>query len=749
MPLLNDQLRKAQEQLQSGDIEGAIVVIESILRRAPGNPDALCMQGMARLSAGDATNAVAPLERALQSDPYSGMALDSLGLAFLSLGRFSDAERVLRRAAGLPHAPAVVFMRLGMALLNLNNTVAAVQHLRRAVAEEPGNADFRLSLGQALYRAGDAAAARAQFDVVLRSAPAHADAMFNLGVVHLDQRDLRQAGAWFERAIQHAPAHAEAWSNLGVVREREQNFEAALECHRRALHIDMRLSTAAVGVARSLALIGRHGEAREQFLAALQWAPNDMAAREGLALTCVALGRLAEAIPHLRFVLDAEPENSGALYALSSALFETGQLADAEILAQRLIKLNPDAPHACLILANLLFFRGRMDEAITLLEDAYRRTGDGELLGLLTFQYRQTCDWPQWRDAWRKLAPQLEIGAALGSPFWLLCEPISAAQQLSYTRAWARARFGNANVSPPAAEAGSREGRRLRIGYLSSDFQEHAAAYLLADVIEHHDRNQFETFAYSHGPNDDGPMRRRLHAAFEHFVDIAWQPDDVAAARIRDDRIDILVELKGYTVGDRLTILARRPCAIQITWLGYPGTTGAPFIDYLIADPYLIPPGEESTCSEQVLRMPHCYQPNDRKRTIAGPLSRADYGLAEHGFVFCCFNQVYKITPDVFAVWMRLLQRVADSVLWLVDSNPRAQRNLLAEASSHGVDAQRLIFAPRRPYAEHLAQRIATDPAMLQGLRVRLEQARRHAPLFDSALFARDLEQLYRDVISH
>ena len=713
MPAINDQLQKAWEQLQSGNTQGAIRMIDSVLQRAPANPHALCLLGMARVATDDAANAVAPLERALQSDPRNGMALDSLGLAFLSLGRFSEAAQVLHRAAAIPQAPAIVFMRLGMALLNLNDAVGAVQHLTRAVNLEPQNPGFRLNLGRALFAASNAAAAR------------------------------------------------------------------------------------------------------DQFLAVLRDTPNDLNAREGVAQSCVALGRLSEAIPHLRFITQAEPENSSMLYTLASALFETGQLDEAESLAERLLKPMPDAANVYLLLCNILFIKGKFNEALERLEAGYQRTENGELLGLLTFQYRQICDWPKWRASWEKLAPLIDTGVALGSPFWLLCEPITAQQQLCYTEAWAKTRYAGIVTPPHGSPLAPSIGRRLRIGYLSSDFQEHAASYLIADVMEHHDRSRFETFAYSYGPEDNSAMRQRLLLAFEHFVDIGWETDDAAAARIRADRIDILVELKGYTVGDRITIMARRPCDIQVTWLGYPGTTGAPFVDYLIADPYIIQPGEESTCIEQVIRMPHCYQPNDRKRQIAEPLGRADYGLPEHGFVFCCFNQSYKITPDVFAIWMRLLQNVPDSVLWLVEGPPLAKQNLLREAQSQGVEPQRIIFAGRKPYAEHLARYkvadlaldtfpytshttlsdalwcgcptvglrgdtfaarvscsllsaanlpdlitnnledyeqlaclIATIPDILQSLRASVEQAKSNAPLFDSAAFAHDLENLYYGMMS-
>ena len=227
-----------------------------------------------------------------------------------------------------------------------------------------------------------------------------------------------------------------------------------------------------------------------------------------------------------------------------------------------------------------------------------------------------------------------------------------------------------------------------------------------------HDRERFEIFAYSHGPDDASPMRQRVRAACEQFIDIAHEPDDIAAERIRRDDLDVLVDLKGYTAGDRLTIMARRPCDVQVTWLGYPGTTGAQFMDYLIADPFLVPPGQESAYSERIVRMPHCYQPNDRRRPVGAPLGRAEYGIPENAFVFCCFNQPYKITPEIFGVWMRLLRDIPESVLWLVETNRWARDNLLEAAKIQDVSAERLIFAPRVPYSAHLARYRAADLAL-------------------------------------
>jgi predicted O-linked N-acetylglucosamine transferase (SPINDLY family) len=420
------------------------------------------------------------------------------------------------------------------------------------------------------------------------------------------------------------------------------------------------------------------------------------------------------------------------------------------------------------------------------------------------------CDWPNWQASWSRVARELDGAADFGSPFILLNEATSAAQQLSYSRRWAAARFGDRPPRPRPRTG--RDGRR-RVGYFSADFKEHAVAHLVVEVLELHDRERFEIFAYSYGPDDGSPMRARLRSAVEHFVDVAWDTDDAIASRMREDELDVLVDLKGHTVGHRLSVMARRPCAVQATWLGYPGTTGADFIDYVIGDPFVIPPGAEAHYSERVLRLPHCYQANDRKREIGQARARAEYGLPERCFVFCCFNQSVKVTPEVFARWMSLLHRVQGSVLWLLEDNRWASANLARAARNAGVTEERVVLAPRVPHAEHLARyraadvaldtfpytshttasdalwmgcplvalcgdtfaarvsgsilascglpdlmthdleqyetlayRLATDCDLYQQMRSRVADARDTAPLFDSASFTRDLERLYSQI---
>ncbi len=267
----------------------------------------------------------------------------------------------------------------------------------------------------------------------------------------------------------------------------------------------------------------------------------------------------------------------------------------------------------------------------------------------------------------------------------------------------------------PAAAAG-RERRpgfgpgRIRVGYFSADFHDHATLYLMSGLARCHDRARFEISAYSYGATRSGEMRERLAADVDRFVDVREMPDRKVAALAREHGLDIAIDLKGYTQHARSGMFALRPAPVQINYLGYPGTMGADFMDYILADPVVIPAAERPFYSEKVIYLPHSYQPNDDARRIAETrTTRADFGLPERGFVFCCFNNNYKIRRREFDIWMRLLARVEGSVLWLLRSNEWAERNLRREAEARGIAGDRLVFAAPLPHDEHLARQRHAD----------------------------------------
>jgi predicted O-linked N-acetylglucosamine transferase (SPINDLY family) len=273
---------------------------------------------------------------------------------------------------------------------------------------------------------------------------------------------------------------------------------------------------------------------------------------------------------------------------------------------------------------------------------------------------------------------------------------------------WVNDRYPASRIFPPIAKRARQE--KIRIAYYSADYHNHATAYLMAELFELHDRNRFELVAFSFGPHQKDDMSARVSSAFDRFVDVRDKSDAEVAQLSRDMEVDIAIDLKGFTADQRAGIFALRAAPIQVSFIGYPGTMGADYMDYLIADHTLIPEVSRQCYTEKIAYLPNSYQVNDRKRVIADKrYTREELGLPPTGFVYCCFNNNYKITPDTFEGWMRILKQVQGSVLWLLEDNPTAANNLRKEAEARGVGAQRLIFAPRMPLPEHLARHRAAD----------------------------------------
>lgn len=317
------------------------------------------------------------------------------------------------------------------------------------------------------------------------------------------------------------------------------------------------------------------------------------------------------------------------------------------------------------------------------------------------------CDWEnldEWRRKIREIIANNEEGKL--SPFLLLSiDGITANEQRRCAELWMRERI-EASASQKSALAFTfpmTAKPKIRLGYLSCDFHEHATALLLVEMFEAHDRERFEVFAYSYGLDDGKGMRERLERTFDRFIDIQALSTAEAADAIHQDEVDILIDLKGYTSATRTVILSLRPAPIQVNYLGYPGTLGGEFCDYIITDRFLTPPGSASDYSEAFAYLPDTYQPHGRQCPIGERPTRREAGLPEKGFIFCCFNQTYKITPEVFDIWCRLLVDIPGSVLWLL-KNPLAEGNLRREAFQRGITSERIIFADDKPQIEHFGR---------------------------------------------
>ncbi len=459
---------------------------------------------------------------------------------------------------------------------------------------------------------------------------------------------------------------------------------------------------------------GLADDAIVSYRTALKLAPGHPQILLQLGNAYSALGQYQHAVTYFQQSVRADASDIAAHYNLGNALRELGQPEQAAISYRNALRLNSRDADTHNNLGNVLREAGRLDEAIACYQEALRlNPALHHARAHLLHQRQHICDWQELADEVTEIRRLVrEEPAAQISPFAFLSLPgTTAAEQRRCAENWVANRYTR------LIEDGKRLDYRfskaakpkLRIGYLSGDFRLHPLAFLATELFELHDRAQFEIHAYSYGVDDQTPTRKRLEAAFDHFADIRPMSLHEAAKHIYDDGIDILVDLTGFTQTSRTGILALRPAPIQVNWLGFPGTMGAPFADYLISDNFITPPDQAHHYSEQLVRMPDTYQPNDRLRPVAATLTRTEYGLPESGFVFCCFNQTFKITPQLFDIWMNLLRKTAKSVLWLLDCNIWAQENLRKAAQARNVDPSRLIFAPRVPVEQHLARQKLAD----------------------------------------
>jgi protein O-GlcNAc transferase len=504
-------------------------------------------------------------------------------------------------------------------------------------------------------------------------------------------------------------ARAMTLHQKGQLREAQRLYEQILRVNPR--HFD------ALRMMGRLAVQGRNPKAAiDLYNQALEVYPNHIETLSALANTLLDLGYPAAAAAPLANLTQIDPKSAEAHNNLGHAMSMTGDQASALACFDAALILRPDYVVALVNRGTALRALGRHSEALESLERALALQPNSPSLPALIASIRSSlCDWRDWHTTLQTLRDRVAAGQLAGPtlPFLTLFDDPALQRKVAET--WS-ANF--APLNPALGEPKRRQNRsKIRIGYFSADLHEHATAHLIAEMLELHDKDAFEILAFSYGPDIRDPMRIRLARSGVEFMDVRRLSDLDLCRLAREKAIDIAVDLKGHTAGARPGLFALRPAPICISYLGYPGTMGAPYVDYLIADASLISAEDEQHYHERVLRLPNSYQINDRQRKIAASATsrvalREQEGLPTEGFVFACFNNHYKITPAVFDSWMRILQGVDGSVLWLAGGHPQAEENLRREATHRNVDPTRLVFAGRRPNPEHLARHAAADLAL-------------------------------------
>lgn len=650
-------------------------VFERRLIGGEGCATALHHLGIVQYQRGRSGEALALIGRTLALEPGNAHAHSDRAVILMALGRHGEALEDCRQAVAADPGCAAVQGNFGALMLRLGRPDAAERAFTCALALVPDFAEAHAGRAEALALLGRLPEADAACAAALRLAPDLPQALGAKGLIFSRQGRPTEAAAAFEAALRLDPGAALLHARLGNVHHAAGRFTEALTAYDRAIAAEP--ETAEFHCNRALALqeLGRLDQAQEAFFRALTLKPDFAEAFARLGVLLHRTGRTRHAITALRKAVELAPGNSAAWLNLAGVLKEADQLAEAA-----------DAYRALLAL------------------------GDGPM-PVAQYEYcqlrRHLCDWEGLETAERIAVSGIKAGGKRVPPFGALAMACGPAEHAALAGLWAA---GFAAPAIARSQAAPLAGRRIRLGYLSCDFHDHATASLVAELFELHDRTRFEVSAYCYGPDDSSAMRRRLMAAFDRFTIVRGYAHEATARQIADDGVDVLVDLKGFTRGACPQILAHRPAPVQVNFLGYPGTMAAPFIDYFIADPIALPMTEQRFYAERIVHLPGCYQPNDRNRRTAADIgSRRDHCLPERAFVFCAFNSVYKITAEVFGIWMRLLGQVPSSVLWLLDANPVATANLRREAGARGIDPARLVFAPKRPMPEHQARYALAD----------------------------------------
>lgn len=634
----------------------------------------LLQQAVGHLQSGRFAQAEELLSRLLDSDADNFNALYIAGVVQSLQRRLQKAVDYFYRALALNSDNGLLQYNLAAALSELGRDDEAMPHHERAAALVPNDPDVWVNYGRSLSKL-----ARRQ-----------------------------EALDCYARALQRQPSHVQALSNQGALLTDMGRFEEALASFEKALTIDPKMAATWMNAANALGKLKRHEEALDYYERALRLNPDhaDTWSNRGNALA--SLRRHDEALNCYDHALRVDRTQADAWFNRGMALASLGRYDEASGSYDEVIRLQPSNADAWFRKAHALHELKRHDEAIEHFEQASRIKPELDfLLGEIISAKMAICEWTDISSQCRQMADDIAHRENVAVPFTVLGVLDAPALQRKTAEDYARHFSGDVSLD---ALSPHQPGDKIRLGYYSRDFRNHATGFLTAELFELHDRNRFDVTVFSYGPAGADGMRQRISSAADRFIDVRDKSDKEIAQLSRELGIDIALDVQGYQTAHRAGIFACRAAPIQVNYLAYPGTMGAPFIDYLVADATLVTPESRKHYSEKIVYLPDSYQPNDRRRAIADRVfSRQELGLPERGFVYCCFNTNYKITSEIFDIWMRILAQVEGSVLWLFEGSSQAVRNLRKEATQRGIAGERLVFAQYMEQANHLARHRVAD----------------------------------------
>ena len=570
---------------------------------------------------------------------------------------------------------------------------------------QSGNHEFELALG--LCQAGQYSLAQEKLESFLQKNPKHAAALHQLGLVHAVQRDFKAAESAVRAAVELQPGEATFHSNYGNILQYLNRPAEAMAQYDQAIALEPSFSQAHFNRGLALQKLGQHESALVSFTKAMELSPrwDDPVLNRGNSF--LFLLRYEEAIADYDRAIALNPSAALAYINRGALFFKQNRPKEGLDSFVQGLRIDPTNASAFRNYADMLAQLGDCVSAANAYGRAYELSpSENFALGSCIHQKLLGADWYRLGELMTEHRQRLARHEAVAAPFGFMGFAETEDALFATANIYSKEKYPVRALSAPTLFPHD----KIRVGYLGGEFCAQATAYLLTGILEAHDRDHFEIVAFDNGRDDGSEIRRRQNAAFDEVIPISGFTDEVAASMIKQSQIDILIDLNGFFGNARQGVLAYRPSPVQVSYLGCPGTMGTDYMDYLIADETVIPRGSELFYSEKIVRLPHSYQCNDDKREISPRIfSRAELGLPDTGFVFCCFNNIYKILPETFDRWVRILKQVEGSVLWLFESHPVAVENLRKEAAARGLDPARLIFAKQVPLPDHLARHRLAD----------------------------------------
>jgi predicted O-linked N-acetylglucosamine transferase (SPINDLY family) len=641
--------------------------------------------------------------------PSSINAILNIAYQDFQRGNFEEAQKKLSHILKVQPRNLAALEILGAICLNQGNPQQALGLFEKITKIKPGYPEAWYNRGNALAQLEKYDQAVASYEKATSIRPEYAKAWSSRGNVFSRLEQYEQALASFEKATSLNPDFAEAWLNRGNALARLMRYEQALASYDNAINANPVYADAWSNRGNTLAQLMQYEQAIASYDKAININPGHADAWFNRGNTFAEITQYEQAIASYDTAIRTKPDYAHAWSNRGNALTRLKQYEKALTSHEKATSLGPNYAETWANKGNTLVELKQYEQALASFEKAISINPVYEFcLGQKLHTQMHMCKWRDLQSQLAKLSETISNGMLVSQPFQalaLLDEPTVLQRSAEiYMKEKYPARGSLVDFL-------KKDGTdRIRIGYYSADYHNHATSYLMAELFEVHDRTRFEIFGFSFGPNKQDEMRERVSAGVDHFHEVSSKSDQEIAELSRALGIDIAVDLKGFTQDSRTGIFAEICAPIQVSYLGYPGTMASPYIDYIIADPVLIPPEMENYYTEKVVYLPDCYQINDGKRSISkNEFTRKEFGLPDDQFVFCCFNNNYKILPETFDSWMRILRSVEGSVLWLIESNSFSAANLREEATARGVDGSRLIFAKPIKPDEHLARHHLAD----------------------------------------